>query len=493
MSLIQISNLSFGYEGSYDMVFENLSLQLDSNWKLGLVGRNGKGKTTLLKLLQGVYQGTGSISASVQFQHFPPEIQNQERLAISILEEVAGETPVWKLMRELSLLGASEELLYRPFETLSQGEQTKLLLAGLFLVENGFMLIDEPTNHLDMAGRELVAEYLRQKKGFILVSHDRAFLDGAVDHILAINRSSVTLQKGDYSSWQANKMQSDQKESSQNAKLRKEIHRLSDAAKRTASWSEKLEKTKYDTRNAGLRPDRGYIGSQAARMMKRAKSIEQRRYQAVEERSALLKDIEAVEDLKISPLDFHSQRLIEAKDVSICYGAKTVCEGLHFELLKGDRLAIIGRNGSGKSSLLKLICGEAMDYRGEFYHAQGLSISYLSQDTSHLSGDLKEYAKIRGIDESLFKTILRKLDFTRIQFEKPMEDFSQGQKKKVLLAASLSEQAHLYIWDEPLNYIDLFSRMQIEAVLRYYQPTLLFVEHDRTFCEEIATKLLLLP
>ena len=119
-----------------------------------------------------------------------------------------------------------------------------------------------------------------------------------------------------------------------------------------------------------------------------------------------------------------------------------------------------------------------------------LKISYVSQQTDFLTGLPAEYARQCGIDRSLFFTILRKLDFSREQFEKPMEAYSQGQKKKVLLAKSLCEQAHLYIWDEPLNYVDVFSRMQLEELLMEYRPTLLFVEHDRVFCEKIATRLL---
>ena len=118
----------------------------------------------------------------------------------------------------------------------------------------------------------------------------------------------------------------------------------------------------------------------------------------------------------------------------------------------------------------------------------GLKISYRSQDTSYLKGNLSEFAHNNGIDETLFKTILHKLDFSKEQFDKNMEDFSAGQKKKALSAKSLCEQAHLYIWDEPLNYIDVFSRIQIEKVILKYSPTLIFVEHDEAFQNTISTK-----
>ena len=115
-------------------------------------------------------------------------------------------------------------------------------------------------------------------------------------------------------------------------------------------------------------------------------------------------------------------------------------------------------------------------------------VSYINQDTSYLRGNIKDFCKEKGLDESLFCAILRQLDMERVQFAKNMEDFSEGQKKKVLIAASLMTPAHLYIWDEPLNYIDVFSRMQIEQLILTYHPTMLIVEHDVRFREAIATE-----
>ena len=132
--------------------------------------------------------------------------------------------------------------------------------------------------------------------------------------------------------------------------------------------------------------------------------------------------------------------------------------------------------------------GEEISYEGNLRIGSNLVISYISQDTSYLEGNLKDYAREGHIEESLFKAILRKLDFERVQFEKDMKEFSEGQKKKVLIAQSLCRQAHLYIWDEPLNFIDVISRIQIEEFLLNHKPTMVFVEHDRTFCSRIATK-----
>ena len=165
MSLIQVSNLTFAYEGSYDPIFENVSFQIDTNWRLGFTGRNGRGKTTFLNLLLGKFPYRGSISASVRFSYFPYEIPDKTHLAIDVVEEIYPDYQYWQLAKEMNLLQLEEDALYRPFGTLSNGEQTKLMLAVLFLRENNFLLIDEPTNHLDIQGRELVSRYLNSKKG----------------------------------------------------------------------------------------------------------------------------------------------------------------------------------------------------------------------------------------------------------------------------------------------------------------------------------------
>lgn len=488
MSLINIQNLTFAYDGSYDNIFENVSLQLDTNWKLGLTGRNGRGKTTFLNILIGKYQYSGSISSSVDFEYFPFFVADQSVNTLDIVDSICNNYHHWRLIREFNLLEISEDVLYRPFDTLSNGEQTKVLLASLFLKGNSFLLIDEPTNHLDVNGREIVSNYLSSKNGFILVSHDRAFLDGCVDHILSINRIDIEIQQGNFSSWFLNKERRDSFELAENQKLKKEIGRLKESAKEKASWSDSVEKTKYATKNSGLRPDRGYIGHKSAKMMKRSKSIEKRQADIIEEKSKLLKNLEKSDDLKITQLEYYTNSFVSLTKLSIAYGQKSVCQDISFTIEKGDRIALSGKNGSGKSSVLKLISGENIPFLGEFQKGSRLKISYVSQDTSFLQGHLTEYALENDIDESLLKAILRKLDFSRIQFERDMSDFSGGQKKKVLIAKSLCEKAHLLVWDEPLNYIDVISRMQIENLLLQFKPTILFVEHDRIFCENLATK-----
>ena len=495
MSLIKVNDLTFAYPGSYDNVFENASFQIDTNWKLGFTGRNGRGKTTFLRLLMGEFPYQGSITASVAFDYFPFQVPHEDWLTGEALEEICPEVPQWRLLREMSALQIDEELLYHPFETLSNGERTKFLLALLFARENSFLLIDEPTNHLDLRGRELVSRYLNSKKGFILVSHDRAFLDGCVDHILSINKATIEVQRGNFSTWWENKERQDQYELAENEKLKKEIKRLKDAAREKAQWSDTAERRKVGIDRTKVDNVKGWAplqGAKSKKQMSRAKAIEGRQQAVIEEKSKLLKNLEEADALKLTQLPYHSATLLWAKELSIDYGSGPVFENVSFELRQGDRLALLGLNGSGKSSLLKLVCGEEIPYKGVFEKGSRLRISYVPQDTGFLHGDLADFARVREIDESLFKAILHKLDFSKIQFEKDMCEYSAGQKKKVLIAASLCERTHVHIWDEPMNYIDVLSRMQLEDLLMTYRPTLLFVEHDQRFCENIATGTILL-
>lgn len=514
MAQIFVSNLTFGYEGSYEDIFEDVSFCIDTDWKLGLIGRNGKGKTTFLSLLLGRYPYQGRIKTTACFEYFPFEVsqEDMEKNTIDVAEIMDPDYELWKICRELELLRMDAEILYRPYRTLSHGERTRVMLAILFSKEHAFLLIDEPTNHLDLETREVLEEYLNKKKGFLLVSHDRALLDACVDHVLVLERSKIRVEKGNFSSWWENKKREDQFERAENDKLKKEIGKLESAARQSAAWADHAEGTKigFDPTKEHDRSiaTRAYIGEKSRRMQQRRKNLEHRQEKAIADKSRLLKNLEETAQLKLMPCVHHKEIYIQTKDLSLFYGEKDVFHGLSMEIKRADRVILQGRNGSGKSSVIKMILTSPQvevlnavpeewrnierHFEGELQIAAGLKISYISQDTDHLRGRLDDYIEQIGVENHMMKTILRQLDFARSQFEKPMETYSQGQKKKVLIAGSLLQQAHLYVWDEPLNYIDVFSRMQIEQLILQYQPTMLIVEHDRAFAEKCATKTVML-
>ena len=490
MSLISINNLTFGYDGSYNNIFENVSFNIDTDWKLGLIGRNGKGKTTFLNLLQNKYEYKGTISKNVDVDYFPFEVKDKEKLAIEIVNDIVPNVQDWEIIKELNLLNTDVEILYRKFNLLSGGEQEKILLISLFLKGNNFLLIDEPTNHLDIETRNNLINYLERKKGFIVVSHDRNFLDKIVDHIISINNTNIEIQKGNFSSWKANKDKQDNFEMVQNEKLSKDINKLEVASRNTAKWSNEVERSKYKTNNSEKTIDRGYLGHKSAKMMKKSKVMEQRIQKAIDEKTNLLKNIDRNDTLKIIPLTSNKTPLISVNKLQIKYNNESIFKPISFEVNSGDRIAIIGKNGVGKSSVLKLILGQNIQYDGEINIANNIKTSYVSQSTEYLKGSLKDFVYNNEIDESIFKAMLIKMGLSQSDFDTNIQDMSEGQKKKVLIAKSISEQANIYIWDEPLNYIDILTREQIEDAILKYKPTLIFVEHDETFIEKVATKII---
>ena len=503
MAQINVTNLTFHYENSFDNIFENVSFSIDTNWKLGFIGRNGKGKTTFLNLLLGKEEYKGSISTSTVFDYFPYQIEDEwlKENASEFIDRLKVDCELWRVFCELDKLETDSEILYRPFMTLSHGERTKVMLAVLFSGENNFLLIDEPTNHLDHDSRECVKKYLMQKKGFILVSHDRDLLDACVDHVLVLNRATIEVQAGNFSSWWENKTRKDHFSELENEKHKKEIIKLKKASERVRQWADKSESSKigYDPIKEHDRclSTRSYIGAKTKKMQSRVTQMEERIDREIAEKEDLLQDIEKPVDLKIMPLEHHKKLLVSAREYGLQYsdGKEPVFKNLTFEILQKDRIFLHGKNGCGKSSLIKAILQsvgkenslDGILTEGKLETASGLIISYINQDTSFLQGGIKEFCRNRNLDESLFCAVLRQLDMDRVQFSKNMEEYSEGQKKKVLIAASLMTPAHLYIWDEPLNYIDVFSRMQIEKLLLTFEPTMLIVEHDVRFREKIAT------
>ena len=491
MALLQFQNVSFAYEGSYDDVFTDVSFQVDTGWRLGLIARNGRGKTTLLRILAGELTAHGKMTMPLRPVLFPFMIEDVQQTASDILLQLAQDGPPWRVMAEANQLALDPDVLARPFSTLSRGEQTKVQLAALFAREDTFPLIDEPTNHLDLRGREKVADYLSHKPGFLLVSHDRSFLNRCITHTLSLNRSSVMVQRGNYDTWERELERKNQAEAAQNEHLKKEITRLKASARKQADFSNKAEKGKFHVPESDVAAvDRGYMGARAAALMKRSLAAQAKIERDIAARRNLLKDVEQVGTLKLHPLAHPKERIVEVRNARIQYDIRTVCENITFSVNRGECVALTGPNGCGKSSILKAICGQSDALQGELHMPGSLRISYVPQSTEHLQGTLDSFIAETSADETLFKAILRNMDFGRQQFDKNITQYSEGQKKKLLIARSLCDSAHLYVWDEPLNSIDVFSRVQVETLIQTYKPAMLLVEHDRAFLDRVCSNVI---
>lgn len=492
MSTITIDQLNFAYDGQAPL-FDHTSFNLDTSWHLGLVGRNGRGKTTLLKLLLGQLPHTGTITTKARMTYFPQPIQDRSQLTLYALQ-ADNDFEQWQLEREMNLMGLDPELLWRPYENLSGGEQTKVRLALLFVDQSAFALIDEPTNHLDVASRAIVAKYLQKKSGFIVVSHDRQFLDDVCDHVLAIDRQQIQLFQGNYTTYADAKANQDQQEQHEDQKLRQEITRLNATAKEKAQWSNAREKTKFGDRhvkNSAVVPDRGFVGARAARMMQKRKNLEQRMDKEIQAKSALLKNIETVDPLTIQVVPDHHPVFVHADQVSVSYDGRALFAPVSFDIHPGERVALVGPNGIGKSSLLAALAGTFTGTVDGVLSHPDLSVSHVQQQ-NHAEGTLSQFAETHHLDYQALLNNLKKLGLPRTSFTTPIESLSMGQQKKVALASSLVTPASLYVWDEPLNYLDLFNQDQLADSILSAKPTILFVEHDQAFIDRVATKVITL-
>ena len=486
MQTITIRNLNFAYPGQ-PALFTDCNLDFNSNWRLGLVGRNGRGKTTLLQILQGRWDYRGRVTSKLNFAYFPLTIADPALLSGDALLTACPNPALeqWQVERELGLMGVDPALLWQPYQTLSGGEHTKVQLAALFAQDDSFFL-DEPTNHLDLPGRRQVAAYLaRKQSGFIITSHDQDFLDQVIDHTLVIERHQLVLSQGNYSTYFHQKEQRDQHAQATNRQLRAEIKDLKATRQQRLQWAQRAEGEKKGNSHT----DKGFIGAKAARMMKKTVSTANRLDQAITERQGLLENVEEVVPLTLNYQPAHQQTLLSLDQVSLALAGQQFFRPLTCTVHRQEQLALVGPNGVGKSSLIKAIAGRFMgELSGKISRPTGITVSYVRQDYATNTGSLRQFADRYSLPYDLLLSLLRKLGMDRATFTVPIEQMSMGQQKKVELARSLLTPAQLYVWDEPLNYLDTYNQQQLIQLVKEYRPPLLFVEHDQHFINAVASQ-----
>ncbi|AKP67072.1 ribosomal protection-like ABC-F family protein [Companilactobacillus ginsenosidimutans] len=497
MGTIQITNLTFKYDQMSTNLFDSVNLSIDESWKLGLIGRNGRGKTTLLNILRNKLDYSGSIVTNLNFYYYPQNVSNPAKLAGDVALELSGlkDYDIWKVEQELDKLKMDLSVLERPFENLSPGERTKLLLAVMFVDNNGFQLVDEPTNHLDIEGREVVANYLRGKQGFIVISHDRGFLNQIIDHVISINRNTIDVYQGDFDTWEQQKDIRDNSEMAEKAQLKKDIKKMEASAVKKENWANQSERNKNKNIKMDLHTnlDKGFLSHKSAKMMKKASTMQKRANEAVEKKKDLLKDIEIDDPIVLNYVEIsHFNQLISAENFQMVNDSVQTPE-VSFEVKTGKVTALLGRNGIGKSTIFKRIMDfdQPFEQRGNISIKKGIKVSYMPQETT-LHGTIRQVAENSEIDVEQVFSNLRKLGFERELFNDPIEHMSQGQKRKVALSLSLSQEANLYLWDEPFNYLDVITRDQIIAAIKKQHPTMLIIDHDIGLIDTIADEKVML-
>lgn len=471
---IKVNNLSFTYSGENKPIFKNLSLNIDDKWHLGLIGRNGRGKTTFLKILMNELKYSGSISSSVKFNYFPNYDVNKNNNVMQIMTSSGSEE--WEAQIELSKIGMGEEYYYRKFNSLSGGEKTKVLIARGFINKDDFPLIDEPTNHLDIDGREVVGKYLKSKSGFICVSHDENFLDLFVDHVLSINKETIDVMLGNVEKFKYSKKIREEEAINKDKKLNSSIHKLNANYLKQRQWAEKKEKESRDSSSRRT----------AKKLMKRAKTFKERAEKQTEQKKGLLNDIESIDKLNTNLTTISGPNLLLSfRSFSLKRNKKPMFEPFNIDFERGERLAIMGQNGVGKTSLLNFIISnqEKLQYIGYYLKNFNQKYSYLHQDfVEYLKNN--QFRNISKSDLTDVYTIMHKLGVQRSRLKSSVNDWSMGEAKKAAIAITLATPNRLLFWDEPTNYLDIDAREQLIELINDIKPTILMVDHDLNFIKK---------
>jgi len=529
MHLIGLKDVSFSYTFGEGNLFEKVNLDINSGDRIGFIGPNGCGKTTLLKIILGEeklvsgkrvqtksnlqigylsqestveYEGSVLdyiLEAFPQIQKLYREFKNLERdssdvgraTEYTLLQERFASAGGWEVKAEaektLSGLNFTKDETALDFKVLSSGQKTKANLAKILLSKPDFMVLDEPTNHLDLSSLEWLEKWLLGFKGTLLiVSHDRAFLDKTVNKIWDLRRGALKEYKGDYSFYYQQREEEIERQWREYEDKRKEVKRLKIESQRKRVWAKRKEKQRIGAGGA-----KGHITAVAAKLAKRAKAVEKR-----------IEHIERVEkpfEEKRITLNFPNlapsgNMVLSVTDLSKSYGNKMLFTDLNFSILKGENLAVTGPNGSGKTTILKIILGEIEPDKGEAVLGHKVKIGYFDQERKWLSQEksILEEATSSDIsgDEVWIRTVLGSLMLRRDSVFKRIKDLSEGEKGKVMIAKLLLSGANFLILDEPTNHLDIDAREALENALINYPGSILFVTHDRYLIKKLGHEIL---
>jgi ATP-binding cassette subfamily F protein 3 len=517
-------------------VLEDVSLTIYPKDRIILFGENGSGKTSLFRILTGrLKPNSGKVSLArglrigyleqdfavlgdestcleAALEPFGPLILLEQRIArLSERLGQAGGEEMEKLLAELGEaqqrfeaaggygyraqtestltgLGLPEPYWRGKVGEMSSGERMRLSLARVLLGEHDLLLFDEPTNHLDIPAREWLEERLSNvNQAYVVASHDRSFLDAVGTKVAHLDRGELTLYAGNYTAFREQREQRIEAGWRSYEKGQKRIRRLREQAQSYRGWSNAKEKEK---RGAA---DKGFVGHRSAKLMKRSLIARRRMEEAIEQ----AKTDKPFERDRIK-IDFHSSKgndLLRATDLTVGYaGTEPLIEGVNIDLSAGDRLAVVGPNGCGKTALLRTLLGELAPLSGEARIAPSARIGYFDQDNRRLPrADTALRAVLAtGRDETLVRTVMGRMGVRRETVNKPTSQLSSGERAKVLLAKLILGHHNLLVLDEPTNHLDIETQDVLLDALQDFPGGILFVSHDRHFIGALATHTLLL-
>jgi len=476
-TLLSLDNAELAF-GAYPLL-DGASMTVESGERLGLIGRNGTGKSSLLKIIAGAGQlDDGQLyqldAGRVVMVEQEPELPVADTLHASLLArgnitDIADERDRWRIEARLSefihRFGLNE--LARP-SGMSGGERKRAALALALAQEPNLLLLDEPTNHLDIQAIQTLEELLAKVGAAIIITHDRVFLDRICTRIIELDRGLLRSYPGNFSAYTSRKAEQLAAEEQQNRKF--------DAFwKQEEVWIRQGIKARR-TRNEG-----------------RVRRLESLRL----ERAARRERLGHVR-LSIDSGERSGKLVAELRDVGKHFGDLTVVDGLSMRLMRGDRLGLIGPNGAGKSTLIKLMLGQLKPDAGQIKLGTQLEIAYFDQMRAQLDPDATVVETISpGSDwievNGTRKHVMSYLDdflFPPSRARAPVSTLSGGERNRLLLARLFARPANLVVLDEPTNDLDIESLELLETTLQDYTGTLLLVSHDRSFLDNVVTQTL---
>jgi ATP-binding cassette subfamily F protein 3 len=527
--LVLINATDIGKSYGDQPVLAGVSFTISPGEKVGLVGPNGSGKTTLLKIVLGKVEpdrGSITIAGDPEFGYVRQDVVDDEDLTVckallgemeelearlaQLRKEIAaspddeGELVKYEVLEEelntrfgngyrsrcektLAQFGFHPDRYKAKVNVLSPGERARLELARVLVREPDFLILDEPTNFLDIPQREWLENFLEEFSGTVLVvSHDRVFLDQVVNRIFELRRARLTVYEGDYDDYQDAREQELAKQKHEHDVQQKEIHKLERVAEERKTWSARREKTKT---SAG---DSGFVSHRAAKMAKRAKHAEKRVEQMIAQHEARKPFVEKRPRPVLVTGELPDKRAVLAKGLTKSFSGRPVISGASFEIRTGERVAIIGPNGSGKTVLLRMLVNELKPDKGEAQFGAGTKVGYFPQDIAflNLKRTALEEVMESGADQETARTVLGTLLLPKTFAEKRLSELSAGERSKVLLARILAGGANLLVLDEPTNHLDIDALLALENLLTTAPVGVLFASHDRAMLTKLADRVL---
>lgn len=498
MSIV-FKNISKIYNGK--VIFEKISGRINDGEKLGIIGSNGVGKTTLLRILMGLEdKDSGEISYTPenisfgylnQYTQFEDNTTVYEELSksglISIGSSFNNDSYKSKLKKALLQVGFMEKDFNQLASNLSGGEKTKLSICKMLMGNYDVMVFDEPTNHLDMDTIKWLEGFVNDiSKTIIIISHDRQFLDNTVEKIFEMKHDSINDYKGNYSEYKIQKEYEIKCQQREYEKQESDIKHLKEVISDRKIWFHSAHKAAGQ--NDFLRAkSKKHVKVMRAKQ-RQLERIEENRVKRPEKDSLAAFEYLAKEGFENKKLP---EYLIQAESLCKGFNKKVIFENTSFDIKRGDRIALIGKNGSGKSTLIRIILGEVGYEKGYISKNPSLKIGYFSQELDNLDftkGILDEILG-EGIPVQSARLVLGSLLFRGENVYKRIDVLSMGEKCRVAFAKLILSGADMLILDEPTNYMDIVSREKIEEVLEDYTGTVLFVSHDRYFVKRTGNRI----